>query len=165
MPSLRSPRSTRCVHLLGVWLLAAALLPAAPSAQSELVIHVQGTKLYHRPGCPDLGDSKNVLAMTRAQAESRGYKQHETCDPANPDAPRAAGRSAAPVTVYLDGSRYYHRSTCSRLPDDEDEKKKKVKAASLEVAGKSHWPCPTCKPPVRKRSAEPAVPGTERRGR
>lgn len=161
MPHGRIPWPTRRHRLtLGVWFVAAALLPAPVLPQSELVIHKTGTKLYHRAGCPELGDSADVLAMTRAQAEARGYKPHDVCDPANPDRP-ATGKPERPPTVYLDGSRYYHRSTCSRLPED----KKKLKTASLEVAGKSHWPCPTCKPPVRKRSAEPAVPGTGRRGR
>lgn len=126
-----------------------------------MVIHKDGTPLYHRADCPVVaGSTQGVLAMTRAQAESRGYKPHDACDPANPKAPTAKEKEAPPA-VYLDDSRYYHRETCSRLPSD----RKGVKAASLEVAGKSHWPCPACKPPVRKRSAEPAVPGTERRRR
>ena len=41
---------------------------------------------------------------------------------------------------------------------------RQVSSESLEKAGKSHWPCPICRPPVRKKSAEPAVPGTGRRG-
>jgi hypothetical protein len=146
-------------RLLGVSLALALLLPVPALSQSEMVIHTEGTKLYHRAACPDLKGAKGVLAMTRAQAEARGFKPHEACDPANPDRPGA--KPEAPPTVYLDGSRYYHRAKCSTLPADKD----KIKSASLEVAGKSHWPCPTCKPPIRRRSEEPAVPGMDRRGR
>jgi hypothetical protein len=131
-------------------------------AQSELVLHKDGTKLYHRPACPVVRDGRGVLALTRAQAESRGYKAHADCDPANAKAPDAAPRSEAakPETVYVDGSRHYHRKTCSRLKPEQ----KSVKAMPLESAGKSHWPCPACKPPIRKRSTEPAAPGAGRRG-
>jgi hypothetical protein len=101
--------------------------------------------------------------MTRAQAESRGYKPHPDCDPdqqkegaaSNPTAPPAA------VTVYLDAGKYYHRKDCPKL----DAKGKQVRSESLDSAGKSHWPCPVCRPPIRRKSAEPAVPGTGRRGR
>jgi hypothetical protein len=65
-----------------------------------------------------------------------------------------------PVTVYLNDNRYYHRKDCPKL----NEAGKQVSSESLEKAGKSHWPCPTCRPPVRKKGAEPAVPGTGRRG-
>ena len=161
MEMIRALSASYRLHLLvAVWWCASSMLPLA--AQSELVIHKDGTKLYHRPACPVVAGAKQgILAMTRAQAESRGYKPHEACDPANPDAPSAGstpGKPAAPPTVYLDGTRYYHTSTCKTLPRD----KQGVKSASLEVAGKSHWPCPTCKPPIRKKSDAPAVPGTGR---
>ena len=132
--------------------------------QSELVIYKEGSAVYHRAGCPVLKDMTGVTAMTRAQAESRGYKAHPDCDPAQQksdgrSAPSAPG--APPPTVYLDDGRYYHRKDCAKL----DANAKRVRSASLESAGKSHWPCPDCRPPVRKKSAEPAVPGTGRRGR
>jgi hypothetical protein len=143
--------------------LACLALAAPAFAQSELVIYKEGTKLYHRPGCPLLKDATDIVAMTRAQAESRGYKPHPDCDPdqqkegaaSNPTAPPAA------VTVYLDAGKYYHRKDCPKL----DAKGKQVRSESLDSAGKSHWPCPVCRPPIRRKSAEPAVPGTGRRGR
>jgi hypothetical protein len=152
------PRAVRLVF---------ALVVAAPAAlaQSELVIYKEGTRLYHRAGCPLLKDATDVVAMTRAQAESRGYKPHADCDP---DLKKSAGAGAPAsppvppvVTVYLDGSRYYHRKDCSKL----EANPQNVRSESLEIAGKSHWPCPVCQPPVRRKSAEPAVPGTGRRGR
>ena len=140
----------------------AVLVAAAPAeaGQSELVIYKEGTGLYHRPGCPVLKDATDVMAMTRGQAESRGHKAHADCDPAQKKPESAPAKSPPPasVTVYLDDGKHYHRRDCPKLQGA------KVKSESLETAGKSHWPCPDCRPPVRKKSAEPAVPGTGRRG-
>ena len=167
--------SLRMLPWIGALALGLVLGPAATrgeAGQGELVIHKKGTKVYHRPSCPVVSDTTDVLALTRAQAEGRGYKPHEDCDPANPDAPAAAGK-VKPETVYLDGSRYYHRKTCTLLQgkgvyqDGKAEGAKSasgVKSASLEEAGKSHWPCPTCKPTIRKRSTSPAGRGAGRGG-
>jgi hypothetical protein len=148
----------------------AVLLAVAPVAagQSELVIYKEGTGLYHRPGCPvlkeaaDTGAGGDIVAMTRAQAEGRGHKAHAACDPDQKKTEGAPAQGSPPtaVTVYVIDARYYHRKDCPKLKDAS----KQVKSAPLETAGKSHWPCPTCRPPVRKKSAEPAVPGTGRRG-
>ena len=137
------------------------LAVAVAVAQSELVIYKEGTGLYHRPGCPLLKDAADIVAMTRAQAESRGHKAHADCDPDQRKSEGAPAQTTppAPVTVYMNDARYYHRKECPKLKDA-----KQVKSESLETAGKSHWPCPTCRPPVRRKSAEPAVPGTGRRG-
>ena len=139
------------------------LLPALAFGQSELVIYKEGTGLYHRAGCPVLTDAKDVMAMTRAQAESRGYKAHDDCDPARqkPGSAPGSNQAPAPVTVYLNDGKYYHRKDCPKLTAGG----KPPKSELLETAGKSHWPCPDCRPPVRRKSAEPAVPGTGRRGR
>ncbi len=140
--------------LLGV---VGALWCAAVAAQSELVIYKEGTNLYHRAGCDVIRDMKGVVAMTRAQAESRGYKAHPDCDPAvsKPDAPASPASAAAaaaqpkpaPQIVYVDGGKYYHRKDCRRLAANP----KAARAEPLEVAGKSLWPCPDCRPPVRPR--------------
>jgi len=145
---VRVPFRIRLIALL----LGAALVATSTSvsAQSELVIHKDGTKLYHRPDCPVVQDMKGVLAMTRAQAESRGYKAHPDCDPANPKATATREKSSNAETVYLDGTKYYHRKSCSRL-----EGAKSVKPASLEIAGKTQWPCPTCKAPRRVKIPNP----------
>ena len=140
------------------------LVFTAPAlGQSELVIYKEGTKLYHRAGCPVLQGATDIVAMTRAQAESRGYKPHPDCDPEQNKSAGARGQSPPPasVTVYLDAGKYYHRKDCAKL----DSRSKQARSESLETAGKSHWPCPVCRPPVRRKSAEPAVPGTGRRGR
>jgi hypothetical protein len=139
--------------LLGV---VGALWWSAAAAQSELVIHKEDTNLYHRPGCDVIRDMKGVVAMTRAQAESRGYKAHADCDPevSKPGAPAPPASAAAatqpkptPQIVYVEGGKYYHRKDCRRLAANP----KAARAEPLEVAGKSLWPCPDCRPPVRPR--------------
>ena len=139
--------------LLGV---VVALWWSAAAAQSELVIHKEDTNLYHRPACDVIRDMKGVVAMTRAQAESRGYQAHAECDPAvskpgapaSPDSGAAAAQpKPAPQIVYVDGGKYYHRKDCRRLAANP----KAVRAEPLDEAGKSLWPCPDCRPPVRPR--------------
>jgi len=146
---------------LAAALAAATLTPTLTAGQSELVIYKEGSRVYHRAGCPALKDLTGVMAMTRAQAESRGYKPHPECDPEQTKTEPRQQPPAPPPTVYLSDGRYYHRKDCAKLGSDP----KRIRPESLEVAGKSHWPCPVCRPPVRKKSAEPAVPGTGRRGR
>jgi hypothetical protein len=141
-------------------LIAAVLfVPGAAPAQSQLVIYKEGTKLYHRASCPVIQGATDIVAMTRAQAEARGYKAHPDCDPENPKAPAPRAAPPPPATVYVDGGKYYHRKDCSKLTNPEA-----VKAVSLDDAGKTQWPCPLCKPPIRRKSSENAIPGTKRRG-
>jgi hypothetical protein len=159
------PLSMRASHAVLIASALWAILPPergshAAVQSSELVILKEGSGLYHRPGCPIVRDGAGVLAMTRAQAESREYKPHPDCDPANPKAPAPRPVPPPPVTVYVDGSKYYHRKDCRKLTGAAN-----VKAESLETIGKTRWPCPECKPPVRQRSIENAIPGTRRRGR
>lgn len=142
---------TRVALLLGV---AALVWCSSAAAQSELVIYKEGTSLYHRAACEVIRDMKGVVAMTRAQAEARGYKAHADCDPevAKAAAPgSAAGPSdpakPAPQIVYVDGGKYYHRKECRRL----EANPKSVRTELLDTAGKSLWPCPDCRPPKRPR--------------
>jgi len=133
--------------------LGLGVTQALARAQSELVIYKEGTSFYHRPACDVIRDMKGVVAMTRAQAESRGYKPHPDCDPAvaKPDASAPAAASAPanpqPQMVYVDGGKYYHRKDCRRLGAGP----KPARAESLDVAGRSLWPCPECRPPKRPR--------------
>lgn len=121
---------------------ALLLLPSPAYGQTELVLQKGSGKEYHRPGCKLVKDGKGVVAMTRAQAESRGLTSHAACDPATPE---SAGRDKpAPVLVHVDEGRYYHRESCRKLA----AKSRKV---PLEEAAKKFWPCPTCKPPIRPR--------------
>ena len=128
-------------------LLLVVAIPAPLRAQSELVIVQKGASDYHRPGCEVVRDGVGVLAMTRAQAESRKLKAHAACDPAK--APGASEKTAsgkpAEELVYVDAqAKHYHREKCKRLGRD-------PKKMALEAAALKHWPCPVCKPPIRKR--------------
>jgi hypothetical protein len=123
-------------------LLLSAPAAAMSTGQSELVIVKKGGKEYHRPGCGEIKDTKDVLAVSRAQATARGLKQHDGCDPAN--APGKSADKVEPAIVYVDSSQYYHKRDCKKLGKD-------AKKTELEEAGKKLWPCPTCKPPIRKR--------------
>jgi hypothetical protein len=145
-------RQTRLLRPLFLALVAAGASTAIAVAQSELVIHKDGSTQYHRPGCEVIRDGKDVLALTRAQAEARGYKPHPGCDPQQHKAGTPSAGSPAPAakpeTVYVNGTKYYHRKDCGKL----EANPKAVRAESLDTAGKSYWPCPDCRPPVRKRN-------------
>jgi len=138
---------------------ASALASAPTTAQSQLVVHKEGSREYHRPWCPVVRDGKGVLALTRGQAEARGLRSHPECekDPSGDTATGTAGaasplrKPAAPVFVYADGSKYYHREKCAAAQGP-------LTRVSLEAAGKTQWPCPTCRPPVRRKAQAPAVP-------
>jgi hypothetical protein len=102
--------------------------------------------------------------MTRAQADARGLKPHADCDPAQVKAepsaagePRGAGsrtvgRSVTPVFVFVaaakepsvERGKLYHRDNCTTLG-------KERRKLSVDDAAKQYWPCPKCKPPIRKR--------------
>ena len=136
-------------------MLVGALWWSAAAAQSELVIYKEDTNLYHRPGCDVIRDMKGVVAMTRAQAESRGYKAHADCDPAVQQAWRA-GAPPPPPRRRRSPRRRPSTSTAAsittgRTAAGSAANPKAARAEPLDVAGKSLWPCPDCRPPVRPR--------------
>jgi hypothetical protein len=109
--------------------------------QTEYVIVQPGASVYHRPDCEVVRDAKDVVAMTRAQAEARGLKPHPACDPANDT------RKSAPAVVYVyvrPGGTHYHREQCDKVGKAPTKMK-------LDEAAQKFWPCPVCKPPIRKR--------------
>lgn len=126
------------------------LIGVAPRLQTEYVLVKPGSKLYHQPNCEQLAGAKGVTAMTRSQAEARGFTQDPACDPAKH--PPGEKKKAAPVFVYVqpDG-KYYHREHCAKAGAS-------PKRVTLEEAARKYWPCPVCKPPIRKRgdSSPPA---------
>ena len=142
---------------LAATLFFMAFTTAGATAQ-EMVLGKDGTSLYHRPACAVVRDGQGVLAMTRAQAESRGLKAHDACDPAKmppePAVPASPGsapprgpsaRFATPSYVWIDASgKHYHRDGCRKLGTN-------PKKLVLADAAKKYWPCPVCKPPIRKR--------------
>ena len=141
------------------WAALFALAVALPPPQ-ELVLQKEGTRQYHRPGCDVVRDGRGVLAMTRAQADARGLKPHADCDPAQakvaPDSRGEPGArdAAAPVFVFVDAAKpssadrgkLYHRESCARLG-------KERRKLSVDDAAKQHWPCPKCRPPIRRRNS------------
>lgn len=146
--------------------VVAAVLPAmlalaaARAIAQELVLHKEGTGLYHRPACDVVRDGIGVLAMSRGQAEARGLKAHPECDPSlaplpgkTPPAsatPAAPKTPQPPVFVFVDDGKQYHREGCKRLG-------KGARRLALDEAAKHRWPCPTCRPPIR-----PRAPGKRR---
>lgn len=135
-----------------IYLLLTLLLAILP-AQGELVLVKDGSSEYHRPHCEVVRSGVGVLAMTRAQAESRGLNPHAACDPEKSRPPASAGPPAAPgaktvpatVYVFVDASgKHYHREGCKRLG-------KAPRKLALDQAGKKYWPCPVCRPPIRPR--------------
>jgi hypothetical protein len=130
------------VARVAIWAVVLGMLAGgAAVAQSELVLQKKGGKEYHRPGCPVVSDGKDVVALTRAKAESQGLTSHRGCDPAFAT---PASDPPKPIDVKVDGGRYYHRDTCKKLG-------RNAKTMALEEAGKKFWPCPACKPPIRSR--------------
>lgn len=130
-------------------------LTAARAPSQELVLHKEGTGLYHRPSCDVVRDGVGVLALSRGQAEARGFKPHAACDPEQqpPDKPAPAAAAAPPapaptpprrVFVLVDDGKQYHRDGCKRLG-------KNAQRMALDDAAKQRWPCPVCRPPIRKR--------------
>jgi hypothetical protein len=127
-----------------VLVFVAAAAAGSAAFQSQLVLQKGDSREYHRPWCPVVRDGKEVVALPRAQAESRGLKPHAACDKdpaAGADKPGDAG--SAPVFVHIDGSKYYHREKCAKASGP-------LTRTPLATAGKSRWPCPACRPPVRK---------------
>jgi hypothetical protein len=124
-------------------LLSAVLLFAFTQSPTEYVLVKPGSKEYHRPGCEVVRDARNVVAMTRAEAETRGLKPHAACDPS-----KAKNDKPAVQYVFVEpGDKRYHRETCSKLG------KTRERVTLDEAVKRKYWPCPACKPPVRKRAA------------
>jgi hypothetical protein len=119
---------------------------SAPSA-SALVVDIPGDALYHQPGCPLVAKAgSNVKVMRLAEANRRGMKAHncrEAAGTAGDEGPDAATANAVPVYTQ-DGDRRYHTDGCEQL-------KKAPQKVPLDKAGRSHFPCPVCKPPIRQR--------------
>lgn len=126
------------------------LLGLTPELQTQYVLVKPGQKVYHQPSCEQVASAKNVVAMTRSQAEARGLTQDPACDPATH--PPGEKKKAPVVYVYVQpGGKYYHREHCDKAGPS-------PKRLTLDEAAKKYWPCPVCKPPIRKRgdSAPPA---------
>ena len=129
---------------LSFWLSAN---PGGAAAQDALVLIRPSDPLYHWPGCPVVRDAKDILAMTQGQAAGRGKKPHADCDPANlsqtPEERKRAEALKTPIFI-ASGDKYYHREKCEKLAAGS-------RKVTLDEAAKKHFPCRTCKPPIRPR--------------
>jgi hypothetical protein len=124
--------------------LVLLLLLGFPPTQTDYVFVKPGAKVYHQANCPQLTGAKGVVAMTRTQAEARGLTPDPACDAATH--PREEKPKPPPVFVYVQrGGKYYHREHGANAGAS-------PKRISLDEAAKKYWPCPVCKPPIRKRS-------------
>jgi hypothetical protein len=123
-------------------LLIAAWQPM-PDIGSTLVVLLtkSAAREYHTPACPLVRGVNDVAVLRKAEAEARRYTPHDLChkDPAPKPDPNAA------KVFVAQGDKYYHRASCRR-------KWPKARSVRLDEAGRRYWPCPTCKPPVRKRA-------------
>ena len=126
-----------------MWLVV-ALLWHATMPQGEYVIVRTGAKDYHRPACAVIRDGKDVVVMTKGEAEAKSLTPHPQCDPQDPRNVTGAAKPAPPVFVFVDGGSYYHREKCEKLGP-------KARRVSLDEAARKQWPCRVCKPPIRPR--------------
>ena len=112
---------------------------------SALVVAIPGGKQYHQPGCPLVRNAgSKVQVMKQSEAERRGLTAHDCSDPGTAERDAAAAVNATPVYVQPN-DKQYHTSGCKRLKPD-------ATATRVEKAAQDHWPCPVCKPPIRKRA-------------
>lgn len=134
----------RVILALSIWL---AVTSAAEPRQDALVLIRPSDSLYHWPGCPVVRDAKDVLAMTQGQAAGRGKKPHAECDPrtvAQTPAERKRAEALKTPLFVASNDKYYHREKCGKLGTPS-------RKVTLEDASRKHFPCRTCKPPIRPR--------------
>jgi hypothetical protein len=141
-------------HLRLWMLLLVALLIGAPSdaaaaqqgsSSSALVVDIPSDNLYHQPSCPLVRKAgSRVKVMKEAEAVRRGMKPHDCASAEESDT--AAEKNQQIVYVQPDDNKY-HKAGCEKLKDGATK-------VTLDEAGKKHWPCPVCKPPVRQRSKQ-----------
>ena len=111
------------------------------SAAGDLVVTIVGSKQYHQPGCPLVARAgSQVRVMKLAEAKRRGLTAHDC--PSPPTAAVAADPNKIKV-FSQPGDNKYHTGTCPKLGSNRT-------SLTLEEAGRKLWPCPVCKPPIRK---------------
>jgi len=131
-------------------LVLLGLVLFATAAQVEYVVVRSGAKDYHRAGCSVIRDGKDVLVMSKGEAEAKSLKPHPQCDPNDPRNAAGDAKPAPTVDVFVDGSAYYHREKCKNL-------KANPRKVTLDEAAKKQWPCRVCKAPVRPRKGRSPV--------
>jgi hypothetical protein len=124
-------------------LVLIAVLQAPPDAGATLVVVLtkSDAREYHTPACPLIRGVSDVAVMRKTEAEQRHYTPPRACHSDPPPKP-------APIAVQVfvaKSDKYYHRDSCRR-------KKPDAQPMKLDDAGRRYWPCPVCRPPVRKRA-------------
>jgi hypothetical protein len=142
---IEAMRMRTWIVLLGGLLIGAPSSLAAQqgSSSSALVVDIPSDNLYHQPSCPLVRKAgSRVKVMKESEAVRRGMKPHDCAAAAEGDT--AAEKNQQIVYVQPDDNKY-HKAGCEKLKDGATK-------MTLDEAGKKHWPCPVCKPPVRQRS-------------
>ena len=138
------------IALVAAALLLVVVLPLSggqSTSGSALVVDIQADSLYHQPSCSLVRKAGSaVKVMKQSEATRRGLKPHDcdTASAADEAASAAAAANTATVYVQKDDKRY-HKAGCARLRDA-------ATPMAVDAAGQKYWPCPVCKPPVRKRA-------------
>ena len=133
------PPVRRALALASLILLVPAAAHGATPA-GQLVLQKANGREFHNPWCPLVRDGKDVLALTPAQAAARKLIAHADC--AKDPGADAKGPSP-PAFVQVDSSKYYHRVGCAKLSRTSERQ-------ALAAAAKTRWPCPVCRPPIRR---------------
>lgn len=126
-------------------LLMGLLASTAGVAQDAgaLVVIIKGDRAFHQPGCTRVAKAgSNVTVSKRAEATRRGLTAHD-CGPDASGGP-AADPNAEKVATQT-GDNKYHRPTCTKLGATRS-------TLTVGEAGRKLWPCPVCRPPIRKPS-------------
>ncbi len=131
----------------------AAVASVAGVAQegTSLVVIVKGDRAFHQPGCVLVARAgSNVTVSKRADATRRGLTAHD-CGPDGASGP-AVDPNAEKVATQS-GDNKYHRLTCTKLGPTRS-------TLTLGEAGRKLWPCPACRPPIRKPPPPSAPPAS-----
>jgi hypothetical protein len=131
----------------------AGFLPGPAATQERgtgamVVIVNSDDTYYHQPGCPVVAKAGSKVRVAKtSEATRKGLKPHPACADGGSDAAReeaAADFNNQKVYTQKDDNKY-HRKECKKLVGDPI-------ALTLDDAGQKLWPCPVCKPPIRKRT-------------
>lgn len=134
-----------------VWvLLSAALLIATTGVSqdaSSMVVIIAGDKTFHQPGCALVVKAgSKVTVSKRGEATRRGLTAHDCGLDASGG---STGDPNAEKVATQPGDNKYHRLSCAKLGTTRS-------TLTVGEAGRKLWPCPVCKPPIRKPPPPPA---------
>lgn len=134
-----------------VWILlvAAVLIATSSAAQnaSSMVVIIADDKTFHQPGCALVAKAgSKVTVSKRGEATRRGLAAHDCGFDASGG---PTGDPNAEKVATQPGDNKYHRLACAKLAATRS-------TLTLGDAGRKLWPCPVCKPPIRKPPTPPS---------